>query len=560
MVRRIISFLKDKVTGLHEAAYIIAVFALLSQILGLFRDRMLASFFGAGAELDIYYAAFRIPDLVFAGVASLVSLFVLIPFLSRKLNGEDTTSARDFLSSVATLFTLFMCVVVAVLWFCIPWLSQLLYPGFSGEAHETLVFLTRILLFSPLLLGFSNILASVTQLTQRFSVYALSPVVYNLGIIIGVVFFYPVLGMPGIVLGVILGSLLHVGVQVPAVVHEQLMPRVRFLFDWSEIRSLVAVSVPRTVTLALNQAALLALVGFASLMPEGSITVFNFASNLQLAPLSIIGVSYSVAAFPTLASLFSNGDREAFLSHMLTAVRHVLFWSFPVITLVIVLRAHIVRTLLGAGAFDWSDTRLTAAALALFIVSLVAHSLMLLFVRGYYASGKTTRPLLINIASSLLIVLFAFAGTKLFAASEPFRFFVESLLRVEDVPGTAVLMLPLAYSLGMIVNAFAFWLFFRRDFGGHVPAVVLKTLWQSFSASVIAAFAAYLLLRVFDPVVGLETFSRVFSQGLIAGLGGILTAAGVLFLLGNLEIREIAESLRTKFWKTQAIVPETEEL
>jgi len=560
MVRRFISFLSEKVHGLHEAAYVIAGFTFLSQLLGLLRDRMLASLFGAGTQLDIYYAAFRIPDLVFAAIASLVSLFVLIPFLSRKFAEGGTERAREFLSSVATIFGILMIAVVLILWFLVPFLSHHFFPGFSADANEQLISLTRILLLSPLLLGFSNILASVTQLAKRFSIYALSPIVYNAGIIIGILFLYPIFGLTGIVYGVLIGSVFHIAVQVPTVIREGLTPKISFMFDWHELRELMAISVPRTVTLALNQGALLVLVGFASLMPEGSITVFNFASNLQLAPLSIIGVSYSVAAFPTLANLFSNGNRDAFLEQMLSAVRHVLFWAFPAITLVIVLRAHIVRTLLGAGAFDWSDTRLTAAALALFILSLVAHSLMLLFVRGYYASGKTARPLLINTLSSIAIVVFGYVLMKLYAAAPGFRFFIEALFRVEDVPGSIVLMLPLAYSLGMVLNALAYWFYFREDFGGHVPSVVYRTLWQSFSASVLAAFVAYLLLRVFDPVVGLTTVGRVFGQGFVAGLGGLATAVGVLYLLGNKEIREIFAALRNRFWTNQPVGAETEEL
>lgn len=561
MVRRIISFLSEKVDGLHEAAYVIAAFTFLSQLLGLIRDRVLASSFGAGLELDVYYAAFRIPDLVFASVASLVSLFVLIPFLSEKMNGDENRErARDFLSSVTTAFGVFMIVVTAVLWFFVPALSQALYPGFDAEAQEMLVGLTRILLLSPLLLGFSNILAAVTQLTKRFFVYALSPIVYNLGIIFGIFFLYPHFGLPGLAYGVIVGSVLHCIVQIPTVMKERLMPTLKSVFNWVEVRALVAISVPRTVTLAANQGSLLALVAFASVMPEGSITIFNLASNLQLAPLSIIGVAYSVAAFPMLAQLFSNGDREAFLNHMLTAMRHILFWSFPAIVLIVVLRAHIVRTLLGAGAFDWSDTRLTAAALALFIVSLVAHNLMLLFVRGYYAAGKTARPLVINLVSSALIVVFAYASMQAFAVSEGFRYFIESLLRVEDVPGTAVLMLPLGYTLGMLCNAGFFWFLFRKDFGGHVPSFIYVTAWQSFSASIIAGFVAYSLLRVLDPVIGLETVGRVFGQGLIAGIAGIVAGIIVLHALRNEEMREIFGALKSKFWKSTPIVPETEEL
>lgn len=570
MVKRLISFLSTKVEGLHEAAYIIATFSFLSQILGLVRDRMLAGMFGAGQTLDIYYAAFRIPDFLFAAIASLVSLFVLIPFLSEKM-GDGTSAfaealadkrerAREFLSGVSTAFVGFMCVVGGVMWFLIPALSTYLYPGITGEHHDTLVMLTRILLLSPILLGISNIFASVTQLAQRFYVYALSPIAYNLAIIFGVVVLYPRFGMKGLVWGVILGAVLHGAVQIPAVIREKLMPRLSFTLPWAELKALVAVSVPRTVTLALNQFALLILVGIASTMEEGSITVFNLASNINLAPLSIIGVSYSVAAFPTLARLFSSGEKQAFIDQMLAAIRHVVFWSFPAIALIIVLRAHIVRTLLGAGAFDWSDTRLTAAALALFIISLIAHSLMLLFVRGYYAAGRTVRPLLINAVSSGLIILLGYVLTETFATSETFRFFIETLFRVEDVAGVGILMLPLAYSIGMIVNALAFWFLFRKDFGGHLPSSLYDTVWHSFSASVIAGFVAYIMLYVLGPVFGLETVTGVFMQGLIAGVAGILACILVLRMLKSNELREITRTIRERNKPPTPVAPEPQEL
>ncbi|MEK7606264.1 MAG: murein biosynthesis integral membrane protein MurJ [Patescibacteria group bacterium] len=560
MVKRFISLLSSKVEGLHEAAYIIAGFSFLSQLLGLVRDRMLAGMFGAGETLDIYYAAFRIPDFLFAAIASLVSLFVLIPFLSEKMADGTRENARAFLSSVSTAFVGFMCVVTAIVWFFVPELSTTLYPGFVGEQHEMLVMLTRILLLSPIILGISNIFASVTQLAQRFFVYALSPILYNVGIIMGVVFLYPRFGMQGLVWGVITGSVLHALIQMPTVIRERLMPTLRFHLPWHELKALVLVSVPRTVTLALNQLALLVLVGIASTMEEGSITVFNFASNINTAPLSIIGVSYSIAAFPTLARLFSNGDRQAFIDQMLTAVRHIVFWSFPAIALIIVLRAHIVRTLLGAGAFDWADTRLTAAALALFIISLIAHSLMLVFVRGYYAAGKTFRPLLINTISSIGIVVLGYSLTHVFAASETFRYFIESLFRVEDVAGVSILMLPLAYSIGMIVNALAFWFLFRKDFGGHLPSRLYDTVWHSFSASVFAGFAAYMVLYMIGPTLGLETVARVFTQGLIAGIIGIVVGVLVLKMLKSTELREIVRTIRERRTPAAPVAPEPQEL
>jgi putative peptidoglycan lipid II flippase len=559
MIQRIFSFFSQKVVGLHEAAYVIGIFAFLSQLLGLVRDRTLAHVFGASGTLDVYYAAFRIPDVVFASIASFVSLFVLIPFLTKRL-GENREDARRFLSEVTTVFTVFMIGISILLWFFVPQLSHLFYPGFSADEQTSLIMLTRILLLSPILLGLSNIVASVTQVTRKFFIYALSPILYNVGIIIGVVLLYPMFGMRGLAYGVVGGAVLHLLIQVPTLIKERLVPTLTTRIEWQDITELVKISIPRTMTLAFDQIILLVLIGIASQFPSGSIAVFTFALNINLAPLTIIGVSYSVAAFPTLAQLFSNGERDTFIAYLMTAIRHIFFWSLPCLALMIVLRAHIVRVLLGSGAFDWSATRLTAATMALLMISLVAHSLVLLFVRGYYAAGMTARPFWVNISTSAITLLASFASIALFRVSEGFRFFIEALFRVQDVPGTIVLMIALGYSIGMIANAVGFWLLFRKDFGGHVPKEIYMTFWQSFGASIIAGAGSYVTLQMLQPYVDLDTFRGVFTQGFLAGLVGIACAIITLLLLENVEVREMWAAFHAKFWRATPIAPSPEEL
>ncbi len=561
MVRRLVSFLSQNVTGMHAAAYVIAVFSFVSLLLGLLRDRMLAHIFGASSSLDVYYAAFRIPDLIFASLASIVSLFVLIPFLSRYLENGEKENARHFLSEVSTFFFFFVIIACAVVGFYAPEFGRHFYPGFSAAEQDLFIHLTRILLLSPILLGFSNILASVTQIAGRFLVYALSPIVYNLGILGGVMFLYPTYGLSGVGWGVVAGAFFHVAVQIPAVIKEGLMPRLTFRFNFKTLVEVVTVSLPRTATLAFNQIVLLLLLGIASTLGEGSVTVFTFASNLYLAPLTLIGVSYSVAAFPTLSRLFGAGEREAFVEQLLGAVRHVIFWSFPALVFMIVLRAHIVRTLLGSGAFDWADTRLTAATLALFVISLVAHGLILLFVRGYYAAGKTLRPFLITVSTSIVTIFLAYGGIKLFAAVPEIRFFFDSLLRVSDVGSTSVIIIAGAYSIGLIISACIFWLLFRRDFGGHIPSAVTSTFWQSAAASILGGAAAYLILRLVAPLFDLSIAYHVFLEGAIAGVCGILLWAATLKALGNKELDELFDTLHARLWKQAApIAPAPEEL
>ena len=554
MVKRLLNVLQKEVRGLHEAAYLLALFAVLSQALALVRDRLLTHSFGAGETLDIYYAAFRIPDFIFVTIASVVSLSVLIPFLVEKTN-KSREDGQAFIGGVFSFFALSMLVVGALAFVLAPYLLAKLFPGFSGEAYNDLVIVTRILLLQPILLGASSLFASVVHVYRKFMLYAVSPLLYNIGIIIGIAFFYDLFGLKGLAYGVVLGAFLHLAIQLPFIISAGYLPRFGLKHHFHEIKQILFLSLPRTLALSSNHIALFVLIGLASVMSIGSISVFNLAFNLQSVPLSIIGASYSVAAFPTLARLFNNGNKEKFFEQITVATRHIIFWSFPAIALFIVLRAQIVRVILGTGEFTWTDTRLTAAALALFAVSLVAQSLVLLFVRGYYAAGKTKKPVLINVFSSALIIVFAFLFQYAYQTYPTWQFFFESLLRVENIPGTIVLMLPLAYSLALLINAILFWISFQRDFK-RFSRTLARTFFQSLAAAVVLGFMARRMLELLDDVFDINTFLGIFGQGFIAGIVGILFGIATLKLLDSKELKEAWRSLHSKFWKTTVISSE----
>src|SRR3989338_2691194 len=211
-----------------------------------------------------------------------------------------------------------------------------IFPGFSAQS-ESLIGLSRILLLSPILLGISNLFGSLTQSRNRFFIYALSPLLYNFGIILGIIFLYPNFGLQGLTWGVVLGALLHMAIQLPSLIHLKLLPKLTFAPDFKKVRQLIILSLPRTITLSINHIAIFFLLSLASLMSVGSVSVFSLAFNLQSVPLSIIGVSYSLAAFPTLSRLFSSGEKEKFFSEILSSARHIIFWSVPVMVFFIVL-------------------------------------------------------------------------------------------------------------------------------------------------------------------------------------------------------------------------------
>lgn len=556
MVKRIFDLLNKEIRGLHEAAYLLAFFSLLSQILALVRDRLFAHMFGAGHVLDTYYAAFKIPDLIFACIASIVSISVLVPFLVERF-GKSYEEERRFINSIFSVFSAIMLSVSLIVCIFTPSIIKYLYPTLGS--YTELILLTRILLLQPVILGISNFLGSITQAHQRFVSYAMSPVVYNLGIIIGIIAFYPLFGLVGVVYGVLLGALLHMSLQLPFVFERKLVPRITFSIDWVSIKKVLLLSLPRTFTLAFSSIALVILTSMASKMVAGSIAVFNLSWNIQSVPLAIIGVSYSLAAFPTLSRYFANGHIEDFIANIVTSLRHIIFWSLPVTVLFIILRAQIVRTILGSGNFNWNDTRLTAACLALFVISVVAQSIMLLFVRGYYAAGKTKKPLIINLIGAVLIVVISYVSLYFFSISPLFTDFMESLLRIEGLTGTAVISLVLGYSLASVVNAGLLWILFEKDFPG-LSCVVKKVSFQSFGASIIMGYVTYYMLDLFDNVFDLNTLPGVFLQGLLAGIIGIIVWVIVLKLLNSKELSDVWETLHKKIFATKIYVEDREHI
>lgn len=183
MVKNILNFIRKEIHGLHEAAYFLAVFTLGSQILALFRDRILAHSFGAGETLDIYYAAFKIPDFIFVSIASLFSFSILIPFFAKKID-HSNKNAKNFMDNTFSVFFFLIIAVSVIVFFAAPWILKIIFPGLAnGESFESLIVLTRIMLLQPILLGTSNLFASITQIYQKFIIYAISPLLYNLGII-----------------------------------------------------------------------------------------------------------------------------------------------------------------------------------------------------------------------------------------------------------------------------------------------------------------------------------------------------------------------------------------
>ena len=537
MVRRIFERIVAPIRGLHQAAYLLAVLTLASQALALLRDRTFAHTFGAGQALDLYYAAFRVPDLVFALVSSLVSAYVLIP----RIMGMDREATRRLLSESSTFLFVVGGLICVVLGVFMPQFLSFLYPSLSTSAqHAEFILLARILLLQPILLGLSGILGSVTQVHRRFVLFALSPVLYNLGIIIGAVFLYPHWGLPGIGFGVVIGAVAYLAVNVPVIVNAGVIPRFRFP-TFALMMPVIRDSVPRSLALGMGSVTALILTAFASRIGTGAVSVFTLASNLEAVPLALIGSSYAVAAFPALSEASALERRDEFTRILSTSARHVILWSVVSLGLIAVLRAHIVRVILGTGAFDWNATRLTAALLVVLTVSLVAQGLVLLFSRALYAVRQSWRPLVYQLAGGALTVILAVFFLRMGMTGLPLS--LAAFLKVSDVPGTGILLLALAATLGQIFLAILSLLALRGVSPG-LARTLLVPLVDGCVAAFVGGTAAYTTLFFEGGIAPLTTLASVFTQGFIAGSVGLVASAGALYFVENEEFLIVANALK----------------
>lgn len=529
-----IRFLNHEMSSVHAAAFLLGAAALASRLVGVLRDRLLASHFGAGRELDIYYAAFQIPDLLSvifllgAGSAAILPVF-------QEYLGRDRAKASRLISQVASLFFVCAFVLAAIAFAAAPWLAHLAVPGFSASDRALTVVLMRIMMLSPILFGLSGIFSAVIQTFERFLSYALAPILYNLGIIAGILVFAPAWGVAGLALGVVLGAGLHLGAQYVSLLALGFRPVCALRPIDPGVRKIIALSGPRVLALSFTQLTIIALVGLASLLAAGSIAIFQFAQNLYYVPVGIFGISYSVAVFPRMNAAYLESDGPKFFREFSVGLRAILFWIVPSAALVAVLRREIVTVALGARAFSAQSSETTAACLGLLSLAIIAAAVTPHLVKSFYALENTMAPLLVDMAGSAVTVALAWL-----------------LMRIMH---PQVLGLALGFSLGLAVNAlllyaalmpFATRVFGRRDSASAHEELakpdIGMPLFKIIAASAVAAgttAAARSVLFGF-PLAGPAVL--VFLRGLVAGGAGFAAYLSVLLLLKSETISFISHT------------------
>ena len=499
------SFFSSKSKSIASAAVILGAASLISRFLGLFRDRILAGTFGAGDELDIYYAAFRIPDLVYSllvlGAISAGFIPVFINYLQK-----DKERAWYLANSILNILGLSLIVICSILIIFAPWLMKLIAPGFSDEKLAVTVQLTRIMFLSPFFLGLSAVLGGILQSFKRFLIYSLGPIMYNLGIIFGALFLVNRFGLMGLAYGVVLGAFLHMLVQVPAAYFCGFKYQPIFGFRFKGVQRILKIMPARVLSLALSQINFWVMTIFASFLVVGSITVYNLAYNIWSFPLGIFGISFVLAAFPKLSQTAQKKDRVNFVKTFSLTARQILFFILPATGLFIILRSQIIQVILGTGQFDSQDRFLTSQALFYFSISLFAEALILLFLRGFFAWEDTKTPFLIG----LLATVIRLSGAWYLAKSM-------------GVPGLA-----LGFSLGSIFYLILLYLALKRKIGFLDSKKIFLSSGKMIIATLIAGLSAYLTLQFIN--------QSVIIQGGLAGLIGILV---YLLLAWILKLKEL---------------------
>jgi putative peptidoglycan lipid II flippase len=443
------------------AAFILGAASFISAVLGLLRDRLLASHFGAGNELDAYYAAFRIPDFISMVLIMGAISAAIIPVFNEYLV-RSKKKAFEFLSNLFNLFLFILIIALIFLVIFAPQLMDIIAPGFSGEKKNLTVVLTRIMFLSPILLGLSNIISSILQVFRRFVITSLTPIVYNLGIIFGILFLAPRFGVQGLAWGVALGAALHLAIQLPFLFKVGFRPIKIFNFRHTGFLKVIKLTIPRSIGLAASQINLVVVTAIGSTLVPGSITVLNLADNLARPVLTLIAVSFFLASFPTLSLAFSKRNKEKFNQTFSMTFSRTLYLVLPLSLLLFLLRGFVVSIILKVGKFGLIDADLTAACLGMFAFGLFAQSLIILLANAFYALQDTKTPALSSVAGMVANTILAFLLVKLFSFPNSIQQFFINFFNLQNISHPEVIGLPLAISLSAIIQFLIIFSLFQR--------------------------------------------------------------------------------------------------
>ncbi len=497
----------NKSRALSVAAFLISLSYFLSRLLGLVRDRLLASNFGVSASTDAYTAAFRIPDLLFTILVSGAFAVSFIPVFIGYIEDKKTDEAWHVASSLLNIFSVVTIALCTLAFIFAPQLVKLLAPGFDAERYNLTVNITRIMLVTPFLFSISSVLGAIQQAFNRFTLFAMASVMYNVGIIIGIVFlskFFPNQPIYGVAWGVALGAALQLALQFFGIIGLHFKYRLSFnLFHPGVLRT-IKLMIPRSIDLAIDQFNWIIQTAISSKLAVGSLTSYYYANNLKNVPLGIFGMAISTAVFPSLIRAAKSKDRARLASAIVRDMCLIMFFVIPSAAIAIVMRGYIVRLLFGFGDQATSDT------LGWLAGSIIATSLFFMIARVYYSLEDTLTPLLTSLSSIIINIILSIIFSSRYGVSG----------------------LGLALTISTFYELILLMILLTRKIGNYGYKSIIKSGVKLTIASSVMSLWIYVLITKVFPLyasdVGFLTIAPKFAAISISGIMIFFVCAKIL--------------------------------
>lgn len=538
-------WLETQQTSINSAAAIIALANALSVIFGFVRTRVLLTYFSEEV-VTAWTLAFQIPDLLFQLLVfgALSAAFIPI-FLSLRKTHDDQTAFKMGSIVLNILLVIFTLVSIVIFIFAEPLTLIRVGDKLSAEQLVIVINLTKIMLAAQLLFTVSNIMTGILQSYKRFIIPSLAPVIYNLGIILGVVLFSHQFGIYSAGIGVVLGAFLHMAVQIP------LALKIGFRFSFSlnlkhpGVLKLFMLSPARFLTIGLSQFQTLVLAYFATSIGQLSFLYISYASYLSVFPVRMFGVPLSQAALPFLSQYSKKEELSKFRDLILQSLHQISFLAMPTSVLLLILRIPIVRLAFGTDNFSWTSTITTGKILAILAVSITAQAMVQLLIRGFHALKDTKTPLAIS---------------GVFTA-----FFLGSAYYIVSRTSFGIIGLATVSAVSFVLELVLYMVLLNRI----VPEFLSKKMWipqfKMLLASFFMAIFLYLPFRIFDELIfdttkTVELIGLTMTTATIGMLVYIYFAA--LFEIKELELitrtlEGFSNKWRASVGKTQEFMVET---
>lgn len=431
----------------------------ITKILGFWKLRVFAALFGASHQLDIFWAAFTIPDMIFMVLVAGSVNAAIIPILSDQLYDKGKKSLNELFKKISLYFFL-ICLFLIVLAFILApqitnWVINneyahtILNLGYRVDQGDYSLFLTlfRVGLLSPLLLGVSSFITAYLQVRKQFFVTSLAPLFYNLGMIFGTYILVKIFdfNVIGIAISAVIGSLVHLLIQLPVLnryFKEKLEKKdiENGNLQEKEVRKAFTLAFPRMLGVLGEQVSTVVNTLISFTLTAGALSAYKFAHSLHLFPVNIIGSAVAQVALPDLAQYCCRKDEDGFKKVLNDSIQLSLYLVLPIVAILLVLRLPIVRLVYGTGAFDWQDTLLTSWSLALFSGSILGQTIEQILLRAFYALKNTWKPLVSIVIGVLINLLGAYYLTNFFSHYYDWRPILEQMwIQIAQANGDGVM-------------------------------------------------------------------------------------------------------------------------